>query len=512
MTPVDDAMASVEPVLSRVRERLRAGGSDARSAAQEPLEACSAYLGLFCPPQYASFSPSALVRSRKVEIESDTRSFVVEAVHDCIGDVRQIWDCLRIVTRAAALGEDTSLVVEVCEEASAPIVALSFDGPGSFPSPLGVTDWLDMPLELLGARWTAATRGGRIDPIANGFVLRLTGQRMPPESYDAFVPAREAVQAACEQSDLHACLAAVDAALAAMDGSGQTLQPGELATLISGVVKEYEPQLTAASIVCEPMLSGDIPPVLMVRDRLRAFFANAMRYTLRTLRSGGVLALMAEYDARKRAVEIVVTIDGKETLAVDECLPASMRRAMVDGHRGGFEISLEARSVTISAILPDPVGCELDTWMPGFDVFTERSRQVLRLLRSGGEGLPEVPLLAAVLEEELEAWLLPRLAEPAMSNIAHESAYDNRGLPGSSPERLKKALDQIKRGKPRKEIARPPYAAELLFAFRRTERERAALGAVNLSEDEMATFAQQLLANPPAPEACLRLIARARRA
>ncbi|MBN2309498.1 MAG: hypothetical protein JXR94_11035, partial [Candidatus Hydrogenedentes bacterium] len=138
-----------------------------------------------------------------------------------------------------------------------------------------------------------------------------------------------------------------------------------------------------------------------------------------------------------------------------------------------------------------------------------RSRQVLRLLKSGGEGPPEGFLLAGVLEEELERWLLPRLASAPVCNIAHEMAAGDDGLPGGAPQRLDKALGQIKRGKPRKEICKPPYAAEILWAFRAQERYREAVGAERLSQEDIEFLCRAMSGDRPDYAACLRLIARA---
>jgi hypothetical protein len=85
---------------------------------------------------------------------------------------------------------------------------------------------------------------------------------------------------------------------------------------------------------------------------------------------------------------------------------------------------------------------------------------------------------------------------------------DNRALPGSVPERAKKALDQIRRGKPRKEIAKPAYAAEILFAFHREERHRKSLGIEKCSDADISQLCANLLQSPPRYIECLKFIAR----
>jgi len=99
---------------------------------------------------------------------------------------------------------------------------------------------------------------------------------------------------------------------------------------------------------------------------------------------------------------------------------------------------------------------------------------------SGNAGLPMARLVGDVFEQGLERWVLPRLSGAAAVNAAHDLGSENQRLSGSSLDRLSKALVQIKRGKPRKEIAKPPYAAEMLWAFRRDTGSRKAVGAEQL--------------------------------
>jgi len=177
----------------------------------------------------------------------------------------------------------------------------------------------------------------------------------------------------------------------------------------------------------------------------------------------------------------------------------------------GGEIAAES-GMTWTVELPDSVGKVLDEWLPGWDALSSRSCQILRLLKSGGPAPPEEFLLGGVLEEELERWLMPRLTKPAVVNIAHELNLAEAALPGGSKDRLVKAITQIERGKPRKEIVKPAYAGEILWAFRGNERRRQAIGSGPLNDEELRMLCEGLVSRPPAYLRCLELIAKTMRA
>ena len=145
----------------------------------------------------------------------------------------------------------------------------------------------------------------------------------------------------------------------------------------------------------------------------------------------------------------------------------------------------------LTLTIPDRAGEALDAWLPGWERFLTESQQMLRVLKSGSQPLPEEFLLGGILENELERWLMPLLTEPAVVNVVHDGVASLEGLPGASSERLAKALSQIKRGKPKKEIVRPPYAGELLWAcvtvaparpFAWTSGRRRAAGSLRRSD------------------------------
>jgi hypothetical protein len=513
---MNDAVEMIEPLLAYALEHLR--GPDANVAREDVRRALTAgirYLEIGRPPAYAPYNPAAVVRTALPDLADDSHAFDVDPVHDGAGDASQVVECLRVLVRGAVLAKESILVTEVLERDGVPCIALSFDGPGRFPQEIAIEGPLQVSFEEIEARWTAATRGGRIDKTPNGLMLRLAGTRIIPESSADLDPVRKAIEEAREACEgfpisLEGAACAVQRAMNLLCPEEQAMQPGDLNILIADVVNKTAHRLAKASIVPETLLAGAMPPIRMRRPCLRAFFRNLVKYAETVLPAGGALIILTDYDRARRTAEITVSLEGKERADGDRYLAASLRRAIADVHQGSIAFSRGERGLTIQALLSDPVGRALDEWIRGFEAFSDRSQRVLRLLKSGGESPPEDLLLAGVLEEELERWLLPALSEPPAINLAHELPAENRGLPGSSEDRLKKALDQIKRGKPRKEITKPPYAAEILYACRADDRRRKALNADTLDVASIERLCALLLQAPLPHVECLRIIARAR--
>ncbi len=176
---------SIEPALAFAREQLRAASAERRTrlqVARDALKACRVYLGLHRPPAYRNYNPAAHLKARSADIVSARRTLEIEPVQECVGDPDQMVDCIKLLVQNIELEEESSLVVEVFEEDSVPRIALSLDGPGRVRDAISVGGYLQLSLDELGQRWTAATRGGRIDRIPNGLMLRLKGVRMVPET------------------------------------------------------------------------------------------------------------------------------------------------------------------------------------------------------------------------------------------------------------------------------------------------------------------------------------------
>jgi len=500
----------IEPVLSYAREHLRS--RERLDEILRALQASATYLGLHAPPSYETYNPADALKQRLDDLADETHEVHIERVGDCIGDAVRTCDCLCIVIQGAALEAESALIIEVFEEDETPYVALSFDGPGRVPELLHVEGLIPIALEELGRRWTLATRGGRLDKRPNGLLLRLRGVRKLPElapEADRLYECVERAAACCARGAADGALDAVEAALAILDGEGSRTEPADLEALLNEVAGEFRERLATRAVELETLFASELPPVVIRRDRLRTLFVNAFRLAAGAVTRGGSIALLFEYQAAARAVECLMTIEGAERTPMDEAYAASFRRVIEDDHGGACECTFDRRSVTVAATLPDPVGRALDEWIPRFDVFSDRSQQMLRLLRSGGNAPPEDLILAGVLEEELRRWLLPKLEQPAAVNIAHELRPGQDPLPRGSPERLAKALAQIQRGKPRNEIAKPAYAAEILYAYRTDERRRRATGAEALNAPGIERLCAALIQEPPDYAEALRLIARA---
>ncbi len=520
---ISGVVETVEPVLCFARECVAQGACDDTGKA---LRACSAYLNLYRPPIYEVCNAAAFLRDRLHELQDDAHVFTIEPVHDGVGDTSQVADIVAMIVHGVALEEESVVVAEVFDLEQAPCVALSLEGAGRFPQEFAVDGLLRTSLDELQIRWTSATRGGRIERSTNGLLLRLTGQRMPPDVTGQYETLREAVDDALRVWETRQggdVVRAVDKALGIIDGEGGR-SPADLHALLSEALQTCEADLTKHSIVLDKLFAKALPPIVVHRKRLRDYVTGLAAYAQDFLIEGGAMTLLLDYDSERRVVELAANVSCKESGPGDRahqdrclrCTLASLRRAVVDVHGGEFEVEVSAREATITAILPDGVGRTLDEWIPHFEVFTERSKQVLRLLRSGGETPPEDLLLAGVLEEELERWLLPRLSETPAINVAHEIATTallqdrSRGKKRACADRLDKVLDQIKRGKPRREIAKPPYAAAILHAFNIGERGRKAIGAEAITEAEVEKLCSDLQGAPPDYTECLRIIARAR--
>jgi len=517
---MEDVIEAVEPVLSFVRSVLRDPDvvPDCDLSAIGPaLDACYRYLDLYRYPSYKTYNPGALIESHLDVLADEAHTFDVGTVEDCVGDRAQVYHGLYLLIRGVFLEEESELVSELLDQDGIPSLSLTFDGPGRFPDPMAAFGFPRVDMEEFGRRWTLATRGGRIDTIRNGLLLRFTGMRVLPEVAPELEALRGAVQEAqrawadrgSDRGSVDKTLERVERALELADGKGHRREPAEIEALVGEVTEAYRGRLADRGITIKTRFKKALPPLAVYRRRLRFFFRNVFHYAETVLSRGGAVSVLADYDSARRVAEIDIAIEGTQPNSGDGVLVASMRRALCETHGGGFALDVSDKRVTIAVALPDPVGRELDALIPGVERFSERSLMILRLLRSGGETPPPELLLGGVLEEELERWLLPVLKEAPAVNIAHEVILENPGLAGSSPERLKKALGQIKRGRPHKEIARPAYAAEILYAFSIDERRRKALRAEHMEPGSLQELADALLEDPLDYFACLRLIGRA---
>jgi len=485
----------IEPVLAYAVQQEDAAA----------VSACRSFVDLYTQPRHVSYNPAEWLERHAALLASERHHLFFEATSRCIGMPERVLVCLRALIEAFELEEDSGLAIEIFEQPdrgeAIPCIGLGLEGPGHIPAEIQVAGYFRLTLEELGEQWTLATRGGRIDRTSNGLLLRLKGLRRPPAPLDA-------AQEVLDRLDSSSTREGITAVLSCIDGSPR-YEPADAKALLNEVLEAYRPLLSRGSISLDAMLEPELPPVVIHRTRLRMFFVQLFEFARWMLRPAGEMVLLAEYERESRQIKFTAELSRHRHPVERTFHLASMERALHD-HGGAVQFEFASggeRRARITADLPDPVGKRLDAWIPGWDVFSARSRQMLRLLKSGGPSPPEDFILGGVLEEELERWLMPRFEAPVARNIAHELEVDAARLARSSSERLKKVLGQIARGKVRKEICNAPYAGEILWAFRGDERRRAALGVGDIGATDQETFCSALLAQPPEAAEALRFLA-----
>lgn len=525
---MDSLADTIEPALAYVRERLVAGrGKTARGDIDfdEVLVALTAvklYLDIFRPPEYTACNPSEWLQSHGQEIGNERCSILGEATSPATVDSAQAWACVTTLIDNVALYEDAVLVADVFEEEGVPRITLSLDGPGTFPARLLVGGLLPIEYETLCERWTVATRGGKIQRTPSGLELRLKGMREPGPSDEGIEPLAERwaklyaeVEACIRAQDssqdlerpLNAAMEVLEDFLGLVDGEIR-IEPAAIPATLKEAIAVHAREAAERSVGINEFVEREIPPIAVARRVIVRVWSAIVQHAFRVLPRGGRVSFIVDYDDRARRITVMIEIEGTQCVPRETLYLASIRRGIREVHGGEVEFTGEKNGVLMTLSLPDGVGETLDSWLPGWDRFSGQSRQMLRLLKGGGQMLPEEFLLGGILENELERWLLPLLTEPRVVNIVHDGVANLEGLPDGSPERLDKALNQIKRGKPKKEIVRPPYAGELLWVFREPERSRKALRLDRLDHEALRDLCSGLVQSPVESVRCLRHVAR----
>lgn len=485
----------VEPVLAHAL-----AGKDADAA-----RACVDFLRLHADPDYTLYQPRDFVRAVEEPLSERGHSCWCDAdPEELVGDPAAMRLCLLALTGAIELDPDSSLAFELVEIAERrdriPLLAMSFDGPGRIPPMLTFFKYFWLTLEETGDLWTLASSGGRIDNTDNGLALRLKGMRMTPQTSETTSELLAVLGATPGPGDLKHALAIVD--------GEEPPEPRNLGLLLKEAATEFEESLRRASVHIEFDVDENLPPLLLRRERARRFFASLFQGTLWMAPENASLTVVTEYDRGARDAGILATLTPHTGRLSPTFHGASMRRAIED-NGGSFDMAFDESECMISAALPDQAGKALDAWIPGWEAFSEKSQQMLRLLKGGGQAPPEDVILPGVLEEELGRLLLERLATPLARNVAREIKPYHQKLEGSEPGRLEKALEQIGRGKPKNELAQPKYAGEILWAFREDERQRHAAGSLALTGEELRQLCETLLNKAPDCILALRLLGKA---
>ena len=427
MLPVPVSL--IEPALCHARAALeRQAFSDARAA----IASAHAALDLHRPPRYESYAPTSTLRDSLENTPDFVRESVWAELPERYGDPAQITRCVVAIVANAALYDDSALRMVTHCEGETPCVSLILDGPGMFPDVVTLGDMIEMPFEVFEARWTAATRGGRIDRTPEGVTLRFSGMRAVPESaagLDGPLARLAEALAAIDAGASGKAMDAIDAILEIIDAEARLPEPTDLAALVKEVVADAGALLDAANLRIELLCGDALPPISVRRNACYAAVRNILRYALRAFPKGGGIVLLLEYEAPRRCAILSMACQGSERRQAGSHYLDSARRCLVRLHDGAWDCAEDAAGVTLTCTLPDAAGRALDAWMPHWERFSDRARQMLRLLRSGGHALPEAFVLEGVLEDELARWLLPRYESAAVVNMAHEM----NALPSACP-------------------------------------------------------------------------------
>lgn len=520
----EDVRARVEPALSCARAQLDALEC---AAARAALESCGRFLKVCRDPMYRNYDPGDLLRA--LADRKNPRWVVeVESSRTCSGDAEQIGQLLTLLLESAVLETGSLVIVRLQNGADTLRISVLFDGPGHFPEVFALGASIYMTFSEFGDQWTAATGGGGIVKKGAGIELRLAGGRAVSKVAGETETLLELIREACTRLEegksasdgaggktrdsVMTTRDVINRALGLVDGPAGSFTPTDLHALIQQTIAERSPSLDGRSISVENLSSSALPPIAVRRDRLRVFFHAALAFAEENLHAGGSVTFMALYERATRCVEIKVSVAGKMDEPDSSCLLYSMKRAVMEDHGGGCEWSRDGARMDFEARIPDPVGQALDAWIPGWEGFSDQSQQMLRMVQArAGEGKDDAltqVVLSELLEKELERWLLPVLSLPAIVNAAHDIEASASAVPGASGRRLEKAFGQIRKGKPRKEIAKPLYAGELLRVFGRVPRLRSVLRVDHIPDEEVGLLSTNLLQERPEIRTCLRIIAR----
>lgn len=485
---------TLEPALS-----LAAAGAEP-TVAQEIRD----YLSLFGEPEHTLYTPADLLVRLSKSMPEHRWSLDGAGTEDAVGAETALAAMLQRVAGAYDLTGDTRLrfTAETLSEHGRSAVALRIapDGPARLPDPLPLFPHFSVSLETLSGCWALATNGGKIERTGNDLFVRFGGMRMPPEAKP---------EAATLATLLGPAPTAADCAkaLAWIDGPAEAA-PVDVRTVWESVADTYGPFWHDAGITVHADFDAGLPPIALRRTRLRCFFVQTLAWVRRCSGdTGAVVRLEVVPAADTRRMLISITVTSPEGRLAEDFHGTSLKRAVKD-LQGNMDLLVEPEEALIALSLPDPIGSTLDTWIPGWETFTARGQQFLRLLKSGGQTPPEDFVLGGILEEELERRMLPRLKLPVAQHLAKEFHGNNQGLAGSHPERLKKAIAQIARDGVKKEICQPAYAGEIFWAFRHDERERFAAGVEGFDEGTLRSFCEALLAQPPRHVEALGFVAR----
>lgn len=370
-------------------------------------------------------------------------------------------------------------------------------GARSVPDPLTLEGYFRFDLSEVSDCWTRATRDGRIDVTPEGATLWLQGARQTPPA----IPEAGALRTLLEPGDLDAAVRALNL----IDGR-EAPQPLSLARLLQEVVAEREDELGKAGVRVLLEEGPKTSQLLLRRSRIHALGHTLLDFCLWHLRLGAHVKLSLLEQTDERTVELQMQVEGEQAAFQESFHLSSMRRVVQD-HQGHLEALCEGEQAMLAFTFPELVGRSLDAWLPGWTRFSARSQQMLRLLKGAAQSPPEQFILEGVLEEELERRLLPCLETPAARNTAKALESTAARQCFRNGPRAVKAIGQAARGKPKKEIAQPAYAAELIHLFGSAPEGLAALRMEDFGLPQRIALCESLVQVPVQAHAALMLLA-----
>lgn len=160
-------------------------------ACYEQTDALRRYLVLFRSPRVAAYDPLELFRAQSAHFVRTYDLLAPESPTLFHGDAEQIAEVFRVIRNGFETRRKTSLTTRLYLEVRESRLEIALDDDTPAPTEFGFTKSLTLSVPAIGARWSAATSGGRLTPVDGGIRLTLAGDEPipPPEPFaDAALP------------------------------------------------------------------------------------------------------------------------------------------------------------------------------------------------------------------------------------------------------------------------------------------------------------------------------------
>jgi len=188
---VTSALAMLDQQLRRHADELqgrRPSDADAWApsldralrACYEQTDALRRYLILFRSPHVALYDPLELFRAHSAHFVRTYDSLAPDTPTLFRGDAEQIAEVFRLIRSGLETCRKNSLTTRVYIEVLESRLEIALDDDTPAPTEFGLTQSLTLNVPATGARWSAATCGGRLTPCNGGIRLRLAGDEPIP--------------------------------------------------------------------------------------------------------------------------------------------------------------------------------------------------------------------------------------------------------------------------------------------------------------------------------------------